>query len=317
MQLGPWNPGDGGVDVVGRAGAFVLLLGGSLVGCGGGVGMAPERSAELLAGLDAAGRANLASRKVYFGHQSVGFDIVNGIQDLLGRDPSLGVRIVESKDPAALGAACFAHSKSGENKKPWVKIDAFAKTLDSGLGGAADVAFFKFCYVDFTPETDLEKLFDDYKSTMAGLQQRHPGTQIVHLTVPLTTVEAGPKAWAKRVLRRPLAGVRENVIRNRFNDMLRAEYRGKQPLFDLADVEATYPDGRRRTFSKDGASYPALIAGYSHDGRHLNETGRQWVAAHLLRFVAELPVAPASPPVDSTHVLDVGGGTAPSAPGRS
>ncbi|HEX6851246.1 MAG TPA: hypothetical protein VF139_07535 [Candidatus Polarisedimenticolaceae bacterium] len=276
--------------------------------------MAPGRSEALLAGLSAEAKSSLAAKKVYFGHQSVGYDIVKGIEDLLDRDPTLGIRIIETGDPEALGAACFAHSKSGVNKQPWVKIEAFEKALDSGLGGRADIAFFKFCYVDFTPDTDLAKLFNDYKATMAGLRQRHPGTNLAHVTVPLTTVEAGPKAWAKRILRRPLAGVRENVIRSRFNDMLRAEYVGKEPIFDLASVESTYPDGSRRSFTRDGTSYPALIAGYSHDGRHLNEVGRQWVAAHLLKFLAELPTNAASPPIGSAHVLDVGGGGAPAAP---
>jgi hypothetical protein len=106
-----------------------------------------------------------------------------------------------------------------------------------------------------------------------------------------------------------LAGEEANVARSRFNALLRAEYAGKEAVFDLAAAESTYPDGRQASFDWKGASYPRLIAGYSYDGRHLNESGRRWVAAHLLRFLAELPAPAASVPVGSTEVSDGGGGT--------
>jgi hypothetical protein len=279
----------------------------SLVACGGNA-VTPEHARRLLEGIGPEGQARLSGRTVYFGHQSVGYNITKGIEDLVQSYPKLGVRLVETRDAAAMAGPCFAHSKNGENKKPLVKIQAFEQALDAGIGGHADIAFFKFCYIDFTPQTDLEQLFADYKATMARLQERFPTTQIVHMTVPLTTVEAGPKAWAKTVLRRPLAGVRENVVRSRFNDMLRAEYDGKEPLFDLAKVESTYPDGTRKTFRRDGAEYPALIAAYASDGRHLNAEGGQWIAAHLLSFLATLPEPRASAHVGPSQVPDRRGG---------
>lgn len=269
--------------------------------------MSSERVRQLLDEIPPDAWARVTARKIYFGHQSVGYDIVNGIQDLSRRDPRLSLEVVETDDPNALGRPCFAHSRNGENKKPAVKIDAFERAVDAALGGRVDVAFFKFCYVDFTPETDVDALFSQYESSMSRLRDRFPQTRFVHLTVPLVAIESGPKAWIKRVLGRELSGERGNEVRSRFNERLLSRYAGKEPVFDLASVESTYPDGSRNSYRIEGKEYPALIARYSYDGRHLNELGRQWVAAHLVKFLAGLPEKQSSTPVGSPDVGHLGG----------
>ena len=55
---------------------------------------------------------------------------------------------------------------------------------------------------------------------------------------------------------------------------------------DIAYFESTYPDGKRSTFTKEGKSYFDLAPEYTYDDGHLNEKGRQWVAEHLLNFLA-------------------------------
>jgi len=269
------------------------------VACGG-PSMDDRRALKVLDGVPEDAWTRLASEKIYFGHQSVGYDIVNGIEDLARLDPRVRLRVVETKDLGSFDGPVFAHSKNGENKKPLVKIESFEQAMDTGLGDRVDLAFFKFCYVDFAADTDVNAVFADYKAAMARLRERFPRTRWVHLTVPLTVVESGPKALAKRVLRRRLAGVAENEVRSRFNDLLRAEYAGREPLFDLATVESTFADGTTASFDAGGARLPRLIASYSYDGRHLNEQGRRWVAAHLLRYLAELPAAQTSVAVGST-----------------
>lgn len=287
-------------------GWLALSLMGLASACGGDESMRSDQARRVLDGVPVEAWSRLTAEKVYFGHQSVGYDIVNGIADLEKIDPRIGLKIAETSDLAAFDGPIFAHSKNGENKKPDVKIEAFERVLDGGLGGRVDVAFFKFCYVDITPDTDVDKLFAAYKASMDRLRDRFPTTRMVHVTSPVTVVEGGPKAWAKRVLGRPLAGEEGNVARSRFNALLRAAYEGKEPVFDLAAAESTYPDGRQASFTWKGESYPRLIPEYSYDGRHLNEPGRQWVAAHLLRFLAELPSPVGSAPIGATKVSDVG-----------
>ena len=68
--------------------------------------------------------------------------------------------------------------------------------------------------------------------------------------------------------------------------MLRKQYDGKEPLFDLAKIESTLTDGMRLSYKKDGKSIFALIPDYTHDGGHLNEYGRKIVAEQLLIYLA-------------------------------
>ncbi len=48
----------------------------------------------------------------------------------------------------------------GQNTVPQSKIDDFVKYIQNGIGAEADIAFFKFCYIDFAKETDIKKLFE-------------------------------------------------------------------------------------------------------------------------------------------------------------
>lgn len=292
-----------------------LLALGLATACGNGGTVGDRQALEILQGIPDATWRRLAAERFYFGHQSVGYDIVNGVDDLVKLDPKIGLRVVETSDAAAFDKPIFAHAKNGVNKQPDVKIEAFERTLDDALGGRVDVAFYKFCYVDITPETDIQKLFGTYRASMGRLRDRFPATTFVHITSPVTVVEAGPKAWAKRVLGRPLAGEEANAVRTRFNHLMKAEYQGKEPVFDLAGVESTYPDGRASSFEWKGTTYPKLIPGYSYDGRHLNASGRRWVAAHLLRFLTELPAKGASVNVGAAEISDGGRGTAAGARG--
>jgi hypothetical protein len=284
-------------------------------GCGDGGAVRDGQALEVLKGIPESTWTRLASERFYFGHQSVGYDIVNGVDDLVKLDPRIGLRIVETSDATAFDTPLFAHSKNGVNKKPDLKIEAFERAVDGALGNRVDVAFYKFCYVDITPETDVEALFETYRASMGRLRDRFPATTFVHVTSPVTVVESGPKAWAKRVLGRPLAGEAANAARTRFNRLMKSAYEGKEPVFDLAGVESTYPDGTASSFKWEGSTYPKLIAGYSYDGRHLNEPGRRWVAAHLLRFLGELPAKAKSVNVGAAEISDGRGGTPPGARG--
>lgn len=232
--------------------------------------------------------AALAEKSIWFGHQSVGFNMVEGMSELLAEHPSIPLRIVETRSPDETAASVFAHGRNGENKQPETKIDAFARLMDEGMGYRVDIAFFKFCYVDIDGGADVDALFDSYRTTMTRLKADYPDTLFVHVTAPVTRVQSGPKAWVKKVIGRTPGGAEENIPRNRFNRKMREEYAGKEPLFDLAELEATATDGGRTTFNVDGVDYEALTPDYTDDGGHLNEKGRRWVAEQLLVFLSGL-----------------------------
>jgi hypothetical protein len=225
----------------------------------------------------------LAARRIYFGHQSVGYNIVAGLNEIVRQRPSIGLRIIESTEPHPTDAPALVHSQLGSNTDPASKLDGFAARLASGTGAWADLAFFKFCYADIHGRTNVDELLTHYEATFAEISRRFPRLLLLHLTVPLTAPPSLPKRWAKRLLGKPVREFADNAKREAFNDALRARYGANGFFFDVARTEATRPDGR---LERDGQ---ALYAGYTADRGHLNGLGQLVVGTALLRVLVELP----------------------------
>ncbi len=234
----------------------------------------------------------LSNKKIYFGHQSVGYNIVDGLKDIMKENPGIKLNIVDTNDPEMFKMPVFAHSAVGQNTKPDSKVDDFAKLMEQGIGNKADMAFLKFCYVDADEKTDVQKVFDYYKSRLAQLKGKYPDTTFIHFTMPLVSKQSGIKIWTKNLIKkiigRPVRDYNINIKRNQFNDMLKKEYEGKEPIFDLARIESTLSDGRQLTLTKDGVAFYSMATEYTYDGGHLNEKGRKIAAQELLLFLANL-----------------------------
>lgn len=263
--------------------AFLLTL---LVGCGEDKTPEKRTAFRSIKEVPSSSWKRLSEKKIYFGHQSVGVNIIDGMKGILKGNSQFRLNIVETNNPASFESPLFAHSRIGRNRNPSSKIESFAKLMNEGIGNKADFAFFKFCYVDISYSTDLDKIFREYTSTMLNLSEKYPETKFIHITVPLISKETGIKPVLKRILRRPLRDYEENIRRTKYNEMLRKQYDGKEPLFDLAKIESTLTDGTRLSYKKDGKFIFALIPDYTHDGGHLNEYGRKIVAEQLLIYLA-------------------------------
>ncbi len=237
----------------------------------------------------------LANKKIYFGHQSVGSNIIDGMIKVIAQYPQIKLHIVGVQKPVALREPIFVHSFVGSNSNPASKTDDFAKIMDSGIGATADIALFKFCFVDFNDGVDTKAVFDHYKKTLEILKKKYPNTIFIHVTVPLTAVKApGVMVRLKNIIKKIMGRssrdqYADNVPRNKFNDLLRMEYKGKDPVFDLAAIESTLPSGARNGYEREGSFNYALVPEYTYDGGHLNEKGRKIVAEKLLIFLANLP----------------------------
>ena len=226
----------------------------------------------------------LQSARGYFGHQSVGGDIMNGVADIL-RASGTQLPLLELQTVTPLPDAFLLHMPVGRNSEPKTKCDDFKRIVDQELAGRIDYALFKFCYIDIGDDTDVEPLFAYYRSVLDGLKARHPDITFIHVTTALRDTPGGVGVWIRETLGRPNRAKLANVKRHEFNERLRAAYAG-EPIFDLAASESTYPDGRRETFVLNGKTYYSLIGAYTHDGGHLNELGRQHVAADFIRSIA-------------------------------
>ena len=82
-----------------------------------------------------------------------------------------------------------------------------------------------------------------------------------------------------------------NIKRNELNQLIVSEYKGKEPLFDIAKFESTYQDGTRSFFMKDGNKYYYLPDVYTNDGGHLNKIGRKHVAEQMLIILSVIAIS--------------------------
>ena len=53
----------------------------------------------------------LSQKKIYFGHQSVGFNIIDGIKDLMKENPQIKLNIIETTDQSDFKSGLFASCK--------------------------------------------------------------------------------------------------------------------------------------------------------------------------------------------------------------
>lgn len=230
----------------------------------------------------------LAGKRVYFGHQSVGANIMDGVADVLSGHPNIGLHVADAGTLGPSATPGLYHAKVGRNEDPRGKLTEFVHVADSTN---PQVALVKYCYIDITDSTDADALFADYRERIEALRARHPGLIIVHVTLPLTTVGSGPREWLSRTLRGHKTPRDLMVIRSRYNDLMRRTFVGKEPVFDLARFESTRPDGSRSYFSRGGRRIYYLAPEYTDDGGHLNATARRAAAEEFLAALANA-VAP-------------------------
>lgn len=235
---------------------------------------------------------SLDGKVIYFGHQSVGSNILDGIQDILssaGR--SLRIQSLEESGPSD---ASIYHSYIGRNYHPQEKILDFTSMLNDDLGNKLDIAFMKFCFVDSENQNsdDIEQILRNYIASMSDMEAKFPNITFVYLTMPLTSKRTDFMGWVtngiKTVLNKPVIGRDDNIPRNHFNELLRLEKSRTGRLFDIAELQATRADNTKVRFRAAGKDHYAMDPRYTHDGGHLNEEGRRYIAYELLKFLSGL-----------------------------
>jgi hypothetical protein len=226
----------------------------------------------------------IANARVFFLHQSVGFNMLDGLRGLWGSTGQPG-RIVQVDDGIPDGPA-FIHTTGGRNGEPMAKIDAFAERLRSLEGLAPDLALMKLCYVDINQQTNIDQLLGYYQTTLEALEKEFPKVRFAHATVPLKTRSTSLKDRLYRTVGLEVWGDESNRARTRYNSRLRAAFSGA-PIVDIARAESTQPDGRPLAYSREGESFYAMVPAYSTDGGHLNARGQRVVAEEMVHVLAK------------------------------
>ncbi len=223
----------------------------------------------------------LAEKKIYFGHQSIGFNIIDGLKDIMKENPQIKFKFIESPAASKLKEGNFLHSRVGANSDPAIKINDFFNNIDNGLGNKVDFAFLKFCYFDVVDKTDVKKVFENYSNNMDELIKKYPKTNFIHFTVPLTISKSNWKTWLKKTIGKgEMWEYNANIKRNDFNNLLVEKYGSN--VFDLAKIESTDNMNRRVSFTYKSKTYYSMCPEYTNDGGHFNEIGRKKIAEQLL-----------------------------------
>jgi len=269
--------------------SIIALLSIFLLSCSGGKMEEKQVDYNALKDVPASAWEKLSKKKIYFGHQSVGFNIIDGVKDIIKENPAIKLNIVETSSPSDFNKGVFAHSRVGKNTDSKSKVDEFLKFLKNGIGKHVDIAFLKFCFIDVSAGTEVQENFEYYKKYISQLNIEYPETTFIHITVPLTTMKTTWKTRLKIAIgKEEIWEYDDNIRRNEYNRLLIKEYTNKEPVFDIAAIESTFSDGTSCTFEKNGKLYSSMVPEYTNDGGHLNKTGQKKVAEQLLLLLANL-----------------------------
>jgi len=253
-----------------------LLLATALgAACGGSAPSALEaKNLESMTLIDDTLKADLETLRgahVFFGHQSVGANILEGLRTL-SREAGIIVEIEEAG--------------VGENGKPASKFEDFARRAENAPTGSLQLLLVKLCFADFAPDTEVAPLIEAYKSAVARVRKAQPSARIVHVTPPLFRPPSGWKTSVKRMLGKSLWEEQSNARNAEFRERLRAAF-PDESFFDLATLESTRPDGSQERYEVDGKPVAMLWPGFASDEGHLNETGQRVVAKAFAHTLAE------------------------------
>lgn len=295
-NVGPSPMNDRAARTAVLGAAFLLT---SLLGCEDLRVQTPTQNGSTIS-TEISGLEHLRKTKVFFGHQSVGANIVEGMRELPDEE-RLPLKVTRVDEPSSVVGPALVEAYIGRNGDPQSKADAFVAALRDGLGREGGVALYKYCYLDVQQNTDIDTLFASYRRAVETVRAAHPEIALVHVTIPLTADEGGVRRLAKAALGKP-SGRDLNIKRNAYNERVRQTFAGRDPVFDLARIESTRPDGTRSYFRSGGEAVYTLAAEYTDDGGHLNRLGRESAARELLRVLAEAAQRRAdrvSPPASS------------------
>lgn len=234
----------------------------------------------------------LSEATVVFGHQSIGSNIIDGLEVVAARYSGFELPIV-GISAADIGAGELPkgpglfHFAVGRNRDPYAKISSFRDVMASELGRRAEIALLKFCYADFGYESDPDVVFDAYARAVDEMRLANPNTRFLHATSPLgvpkrRTPADRAKDWVKALLGRPVYAD-PNVARNRYSARIIERY--APDVFDISRIESTGQDGSRALQSLGGEDVYFMLRDWTDDGAHLSPLGRERAAEEFLRVL--------------------------------
>jgi hypothetical protein len=148
---------------------FILIIVALLGGCKERMDIKSDEIERDMAIIRDEGIKALDSKKVFFGHASVGYNVIEGIENIKANSDRFKlITVQELKENVVADKPGIYHAKNGKNSFPKTKVEAFRTFLEENKRGSQfDIAFFKFCYVDIHKESNVQEIFDYYVENSA------------------------------------------------------------------------------------------------------------------------------------------------------
>lgn len=221
--------------------------------------------------------ATVQKMDIFFGHQSVGNNILDGIRLAAESEKVSDSLIFKSGEARTSGG--IVHFQIGKNYDPLSKFKDFKEHIKKENPAPGSFLILKLCYADINAKSDLQMILAEYLKVVEDLKNAYPECTVLHSTVPVERAEPLIKRVLKRLLFRPVTIKADNRARYIYNQLLRREF--GESLFDLAGEESSGD-----TYGKV-QKYDTLLPVYTDDGGHLNRMGRVKVARSFIAFLVK------------------------------
>ena len=227
------------------------------------------------------------SKRIFFAHQSVGKNILDGIYDLYGENAFKIPNIINYMNNNLDHDNFLLHCNIGRNKEPLSKCEEFIKIIDATNALSLEYACLKFCYIDINVQTNIEELFNRYINIIEQLSKKHPQITFIHCTIPLRNMKSSLSIRLRELIGRPNRDKLDNIKREDYNQLIRNHYKSDY-IYDIAKQESVISDNKWLCFSYQGKKYLNLNPKYTYDGGHLNKIGRQKLAADFIALICRI-----------------------------
>ena len=139
----------------------------------------------------------LSEKRIFFGHRSVGNNILQGIDDILTQYPGINLKILKYEEVKSSKDNGIIHAWIDQNGSPQSIAEDYTRMVEKLPGKEMD-----FALIRFTPwygKKDMDEILKDYTIAIEQLKQRHSKTVFIHGTFPLNHSKTSFKTWIKKL----------------------------------------------------------------------------------------------------------------------
>ena len=135
----------------------------------------------------------IGQKNIYFGHRSVGENIISGVNKIISKEGRKVFVIKELTSNSKIDENYFFHSNIGRNGDPKSKFKEFTDIVNNLANKNLEIAMMKLCFVDITKKTNINEVFQSNVAMIDSLQNKYPRKYIFDLAGFESTYPSGKR----------------------------------------------------------------------------------------------------------------------------